>query len=393
MSNKIRVLHVSTHNEDCGIAKFQEGIVDGLKEHVMVENTFFDVSPNSIKKMNDADFAVTINQLKTQLELFDVLHIQHEYSFYAAGQLQAIVNVAKALQRKVIFTLHTPPSAHRQKSRSITKGQLIKPRAVLHHVRSRRADDQFMADYITPLLDADVLVATSHESIVSFSSYGVPSSLIEVVELPVPVVDHSRKTTEISVNLRKTKEDIILSTVGFISETKGIIAAVKSLSFLPSKYKLAIIGGAHPSGQNDAFYDHVCDTIINLGLQDRVYITGYVADDSERDALVRETDISLYPYDRTYYDYVSSAAITNAVANNTPIVAYKTKTFLEANSHVPFITFAVSANYYELARSVKRLDIDKSKRLTKSYAELFSVSNQARKFASTYSRVLTENTQ
>ncbi len=387
MRKKINVLHLSTHDEDCGIAKFQEGIVNGLVEYD-VNNVFFSISPNVLKKMNNVEFSVALNQLKEQLSGFDVLHIQHEYSFYSPGQLQMIVDLAKGLQKKVLFTLHTPPHAHRQKGSRVSKIKLIRPRTALHQLRSSRSDSQFVADYITPLLGADMLIATSHESINSFGAYGVPESLMEVIELPVPNIDHSNKTTEISKNLNKQSDDIILSTVGFISETKGVIAAIKALGFLPNNYKLAIVGGAHPSGQNDAFYDHVCDIINDRGLRDRVYITGYVAEDGQRDALVRETDISLYPYDKVYYDYVSSAALTNAVANNVPVIAYKTKTFLEANSHVSFISFSASANYYELARSVKALDINKSKQLAKQYAELFSVSNQAKKFAAAYDKLL-----
>lgn len=388
MEAKIKVLHLSTHNEDCGIAKFQEGIVDGLGHQRYVENVFFPISPNKLKQMQGEEFVAALNQLAKQLKDFTILHIQHEYSFFGAGQLQQIVDLAKSLGKKVLFTLHTPPHAHRETTVRPSLVQMIRPRTALHTVRAKRSDERFMTDYITPLLGADMLIATSRESIASFGAYGVPAALMEVVELPVPEVDTSKKSTDITTRLNKQSGDVILSTVGFISETKGIIPAIKSLTFLPKNYKLAIIGGSHPSGQNDAFYDHVCDVIVDLHLQDRVYITGYVASDAERDALVRETDICLYPYNRAYYDYVSSAALTNAISNTVPIVAYKTKTFLEANSVVSFMNFAQSANYYELARSVQAIDSKKSKKLTEKYADIFSVKNQAKKFAAAYRRLL-----
>jgi glycosyltransferase involved in cell wall biosynthesis len=383
MADVIKVLHLSTHNEECGIAKFQENIVDGMGNSKQIRNVFFSVSPNILKTLQGAEFDKALRALLDQLKDFDILHIQHEYSFYAVGQLQRIVNGAKASHKKVLFTLHTPPHAHRQ---GVERRARIghRPRSVLHALRVARADKRFVADFIRPLLTADLLIATSHASVESFSAYGVPTRLMQVIELPVPRVDRNQNSTEITEQLGKKETDIMLSTVGFLSETKGIIAALKALALLPPHYKLAIIGGSHPSGQNDAFYDHVTDILLVQGLQNRVYITGYVSDDSKRDALIRETDICLYPYDKQYYNFVSSAALTNAVANDVPIIAYTTKTFLEANAAVPFINFTKSANYYELARSIRTIDVAKSKELTRQYAALFSVENQASRFAEAY---------
>lgn len=380
---KMKVLHLSTHNEQCGIAIYQQNITDGMGHDRRIENVFFDISPNKLKLMLAAEFDVALGKLLAQLQEFDILHIQHEYSFYNGDQLQKIVDGAKQTGKKVMFTLHTPPHAHRRGiPRSAPRGK--HPRSWLHAKRVAGDDAIFVASYLQPLQGADLLVTTSGVSIESFASYGVDPSKMKVVALPVPDTDKTQTSQEIAQKLHVNENDTVLSTVGFLSETKGIIPALKALSLLPETYKLALIGGSHPSGQNDAFYDQVCDLMIELGLQNRVYITGYIDDDARRDALVRETDICLYPYDRGYYDYVSSAALTNAIANELPIVAYKTKTFQEANDAVPFINFCQSANYYEIARQVQELDRQKSIEQTQKYAKQFSVASQAAQFSQLY---------
>ncbi|MGB4759538.1 MAG: glycosyltransferase [Candidatus Saccharimonadales bacterium] len=380
---KITVLHLSTHNEQCGIAIYQQNITDSMGHDRRIENVFFDISPNKLKVMPPAEFDAALAKLLEQLQGFDILHIQHEYSFYNGDQLQKIVDGARQTGKKIMFTLHTPPHAHRRGiPRSAPRGK--HPRSWLHARRVAKDDTLFVASYLQPLQGADLLVTTSSVSIDSFASYGVDPSKMRVVALPVPDTDKSQTSHEIAEKLHVQEGDTVLSTVGFLSETKGIIPALKALCFLPQTYKLALIGGSHPSGQNDDFYDQVCDTIVSLGLQDRVYITGYVDDDARRDALVRETDICLYPYDKGYYDYVSSAALTNAIANELPIVAYKTKTFQEANDAVPFINFCQSANYYEIARQVQVLDRQQSGERTQQYAKQFSVAAQAAQFSQIY---------
>ena len=387
MKPSISVLHLSTHNEECGIAIFQQNIVDGMGEERAINNVFFDISPNKLKLLKGQDFTSAVSKLVKQLKDFDILHIQHEYSFYFDQQLLEIVRAAKTTHKKIIFTLHTPPHALGKNMPTIQRPG-PHPRSWVQTYRSKRRRNKFILGHIEPLKLADLLVVTSNAAKQSYASFGIPMDRMVLVELPVPNVDASRSSTEIAKALNKKDGDVILSTVGFIAETKGVLPAIKSLTCLPENYKLAIIGGTHPSGQNDQFFDEACDVIRDLKLQDRVYVTGYIDDDAARDALVREADIALYPYDRKYYNYVSSAALTNAIANGLPIIAYKTDTFLEANSAVPFITFCHSANYYEIARNVKSLDRKKSVELTEQYAETFSVQKQAARFAELYRQLL-----
>ncbi|HSX00435.1 MAG TPA: glycosyltransferase [Patescibacteria group bacterium] len=385
MKSTLEVLHLSTHNERCGIAIYQQSIVDAMGEEEAIHNVFFDVSPNKLKLLKGAEFEAVLQKLFKQLEDFDILHIQMEYSFFNDDQLRRIVDGASSKNVKILFTLHTPPHARREHSQ--TAIVTLNPRSWLSALRISKARNKFIESYIQPLKKADCLIVPSQAAMDSFVAYGVPQSLIKIIELPVPKPEKGVDSTEITDNLQKQPGDVILSTFGFIAETKGIIPLIRSLTFLPANYKLAIIGGAHPTGLNDAFYDQACDLIYGLGLRDRVYITGYVATDAQRDAFLRETDICIYAYDRAYYDYVSSAALNNAVANELPIVAYRNRTFEEANKVAPFITFCQSANYYEIARTVKSLDRKEGSDLTAKYAQAVTIEKQAKLFAEVYQQL------
>lgn len=387
MNQPIKVLHLSTHDEECGIAVFQQNVVDSMGKDHAIHNEFFPVSPNKLKALRGAELEAVLADLFAKLDGFDILHIQHEYSFYQIDQLQRIVDGAKSRNKKILFTLHTPP--HARKEHLTTSPTLtLNPHSWINARRLRIAHQTFLSTFINPLYSADLLIVLSQASKESFEAYGLPDEKIKVIEMPIPATDVGLKTNEISKKLHKKHGDVILSTVGFIAEPKGTIPVVKALTFLPSNYKLAIIGGSHPSGQNDRFYDEVCDLIRDLNLKDRVYITGYIEEAARRDALARETDICLYPYDKKYYDYVSSAALANAIANYLPIVAYKTRTFEEINQIVPFINFCHSPNYYELARVVQEVDLKESAQLTQKYAELFTVEKQAKLFAEQYQKLM-----
>jgi len=89
--SKVRVLHYSTHDEDCGIGKYQEQFIQamakvGAKD---VYNEFLPYSPNVTKVMTYDEFTPVLQELRSKLEGFDILHIQHELSFYKHDELGA----------------------------------------------------------------------------------------------------------------------------------------------------------------------------------------------------------------------------------------------------------------------------------------------------------------
>jgi glycosyltransferase involved in cell wall biosynthesis len=193
------------------------------------------------------------------------------------------------------------------------------------------------------------------------------------------------KSTLIAVKLHQQKGDVIFCTVGMMHRYKGVIDAVKALKFLPSNYKLAVVGGIHPLSEDLPLYNKLCDLIDTLGLQERVYITGFIEDDNRFNALIRECDVCVYPYDGVYYAHVSSGAINLALANHKPVIAYPTATFkelsdLSGGAVVLTQTFA----YYELAREIERIDTTKQVKLAEAYAKKMAWPEVAKWLVSLY---------
>jgi len=381
MTNKVKVLHYSTHNEDCGIGKYNEQFLAAMLETSAesVVNEFFPYSPNVTKRMSHDEFTKVLKELKRKLRHFDILHIQHEISFYYHDELGRIVDLAKSMRKKVVFTVHTAPDAQYKKPGLHGLG----PRSAVKFIREIQAARKFTMRHIAPVRKADLVLVHNSNIMKNLALHGVDINKIKTIPLPVPNVSFSEKSTEIKTALNYKKGDVIIGTVGFVSKTKGVLQSVKSLLYLPDNYKLAIIGGVHPSGGGEEYLDKISDLIVKQGLRDRVYITGYVQEDNRLNALVRECDACVYPYDNQYYKYVSSAALNNSIANHVPAVVYPTVPFIEMNTGGT-IAICKSANYYELARYVIEADYELLTKRSEEYADKYSYINESLRLVGIY---------
>ncbi len=380
MSKVVKVLQFSTHNEECGIAKYQEQFVASMNGSEGFVTEYFPYSPNKTKQMGQSEFKQVMQELDSMLVNFDILHIQHELSFFKHSELAQIIGLCKRKGKKVMVTVHTAPHAQYIPPRLGGVG----PRSFARFIKSKLSAKRFVTRYISPLAGADLILVHNNQTKLSLESFGVPKGIINIIRIPVPQLDKSRTSVEIKEHLSLKKDDIVYCTVGFLSRMKGVTHAVKALSLLPDNYKLAIIGGNHPDTLDPSFYDEVVDLIVNLKLQDRVYITGYVVEDDRLNALIRECDVCIYPFDTNYYSYVSSASLNNAFANHKPVVAYSTKTFTEINEQATVINFCKSPNYYELARELQNIDIPKAEEESRKYAEAYNYDKEASSFIEIY---------
>lgn len=384
MDKAIRVLQFSTHDEECGIAKYQEQFIQGMSEEDGFYTEIFPYSPNQTKNMKQPQFAIVLDELKVKLKDFDILHIQHELSFFKHSELKQIIDTAHNDKKKVIVTVHTAPHAQYRPPKLGGLG----PKSFVHLARTKVSADRFIRRYVEPLKSSDLIIVHNNQTKLSLSSFGVKPGIIQIIKIPVPKLGNIPASSEISDFFNKKPGDVIYCTVGFLSRMKGITHAIKALQYLPLNYKLAIIGGNHPDTQDPEFYDEICDLISSLNLKDRVYITGYIKNDERLNALIRECDICVYPFDTKYYSYVSSASLNNAFANHKAVVAYSTKTFIEINEDGPVVAFCKSPNYYELARELSNVDISGAVKASKAYAELYAYEKEASDFVEIYRSVI-----
>lgn len=384
MKKVTRVLHISTHNETCGIGKYQDMFVDAMRSDGTVINKFFDVSPNIMKHMSQVDLQATLGRLETELSGYDILHIQYEFSFYFKNEFKLLCELGKQAGKKVIVTVHTSPSFAYKPARL---GGLS-PRSFVAYARALRWQNIFRSNFIDPLQTVDRVIAHNMVTVADLQSLGIEKDKIKSLTIPVPDLDRSPKSSDIAKNLHKKDDDIIYCTTGFMHKFKGLDAAIKALNFLPANYKLAIIGGVHPEGDNETLYDKLTDLVVERGLIDRVYITGRIETDEQYDALIRECDICVHPYDKTYYSKVTSAALNRAFANHVPAIAYPTASFKELNDEFSVMTLTQSCSYYELAKVIKSADLEDLKNRSVAFAADMSYGKAASGLAGIYHNLL-----
>ena len=384
MTKKIRVLHFSSRSKDnCGVGKYQENFVNRYKDDddLGIETDFFDVSPYQTRRMTQDEINDVMHQLRQQLKDYDILHIQHEFGLYSGTEFAQLVETAKSMGKKVIVTVHLSPAlAFKFKPR-----EGVGLRSAMHVVRQRRLHGIFIKRHIEPMQRADLIITHNNAATKSLVGYGISKNRILQIKHPVlPQILPKQKSTEITEKLRKDDSDIIYSTIGFMHKYKGVEDAMHALKFLPENYKLAIIGGMQPISDEKNIYNKIADLIDTINLKDRVYITGYVEDDDRLNALIRETDVCVYPYNNAYYGQVSSGALNLAFANERPVIAYPTDTFKESNDEFNQIVLTSAQAYYELARELQRVDVDEQKKRIAQYAEKYSWDNAAQDMSETY---------
>lgn len=378
----MKILNFSSHYEDCGIAKYQENYKDELNDRDIVSD-FFEYSPYQTRDMNSGQFAEVVKKLKQKLNDYDILHIQHEFGFFRGNQLVDIVKTAKQLGKKVVITYHTSPDL------IIIKKPLtgLGPHSLISFARSYKHNASLQKSHIYPLQIADLVIAHNQYTFEQLVNYGVERSSIVLIPHPTYPITKPKKSTFIAEKLAKKDGDIILSTIGYIHRFKGMDKAIKALSFLPSNYKLAILGGVKSDSDDQSLYDKLSDLIIARGLQDRVYITGVIESDEDLNSYIRETDISLYPYDSKYYKGVSSGALNLAIANERPIVAYPVDTLKETSSEHGQLVFTQSDSYYELAKEIANIDVKKQTKLIQKYAKVNSWNSLTDQLLEAYRRL------
>lgn len=383
--SQIRVLHFSSHDEDCGVGKYQEQYLVGMADLPGVHNKFFDISPYQTRVMAPAELQKVLDQLKKELREYDILHIQHEFGLYWFDQFSKIVDTAKSAGKKVVVTVHLSPTYAIKPVR--LKG--LGPRSVIKYLRDRRNYNRMVQWHVEPMRKADLIVAHNEPTIQSLKAFGVDPERIQKLVHPVYHVPTPPASDEIRKSLNKEEGDVVYCITGFLHRYKGILGAVRALKYLPPNYKLALIGGVKADSDEVIFQDKVTDLIDQLGLHDRVYITGFVPDDDRLNALIRECDVCVYPYDREYYSSLSSGSLNLAFANAMPVISYPTTSLKETASIsdgalVLTDTFA----YYELARELKRIDRRKQSKLSAAYAEKMAWPKMAKKLTELYQSVV-----
>lgn len=387
---KIRVLHFSSRYEECGVAKYLGHYIKGMASVPEIENEYFEVSPYETYNMKAADLDDMAKELAAKLKNFDILHVQHEFALYAHDSFRKIMDAGNQSGKKLVVTVHISPSLHGGSKKPHLHG--LGPHSFVHYIKEYKNHARFIHEYVEPMKQADLALVHNELTAKSLVDLGINESSIRRNVHPVQEYPEPQETNVIKKYLHKQNGDVIYCIIGFFHRHKGVVEAVKALKFLPDNYKLAILGGMKADSDDIGYYDRVCDLIDQIGVRDRVYITGYIPSDDDLNSYIRECDVCVYPFNRTYYAAVSSGSVNLAFFNGMPAVAYPTDAIKElaSDANGAIVTTETFA-YYELARELQNIDISKQRELSKSYAQKASWSKVSKQLVEIYTEVLSRN--
>jgi glycosyltransferase involved in cell wall biosynthesis len=120
----------------------------------------------------------------------------------------------------------------------------------------------------------------------------------------------------------------VITLLGFMVRRKGYRLTVDALPLLPDDVVALFAGGPMPG--REARADELRARARELGVEDRVHITGYVADDL-LDAALAATDVAICPFS----DLSASGSLSTWISTGRPIVASDLPQFREYDELVP----------------------------------------------------------
>lgn len=368
----MRVLHYSTWKEACGIASYTEDLVGAL-QRLGIESEVHPVHKESRRNLALSEVRAELDRFCEQAEQFDLVHIQHEFSFFNDAtnslwrSLGSFLGMLRGLHRRgkpAVVTFHTEPY-FLESLGALAKGALRDQRNLrrhlLHFLNTRRWSKGIGGYFRGPAAPNRALVHT-RKSKRQFVECGFGSENIDVVPLGLVVRDHSRlaqDSGQAKEKLGYPRDCVLLSLFGFVAAYKGPDIAARALQFLPPHYQLAIVGGPHPQAN-----DLTLNTVLALAeeeprLRGRVRVTGYVPTET-LDLYHAATDICLAPYQNT--DISGSSALTWALSSGKPVIATKIASFLELQEQANCLLMCTQGAAYELAWHIDRLMADPAQR-------------------------------
>ena len=360
----MKVIQVSTWDVPCGIAGYTQGLRNGLLDNGITCEVL-PIEQTKLKYMTQDEIKQYFKSLTKQLIDYDVIHIQHEFSFFTGsygfnGSITNFHHFLKEiikLNKKIFVTFHTEPFYTQPLFSYESYSGFIQ----LFKEQIKKLQ---WKHYISPLFCSknklNAIVHTKKTRRIFLDS-GFKKNTVNIIKQGVTILDNVEYLTDLEkVTLKKQmgfpENAIILSMFGFISHYKGYRTALNALKILPDNYYLLIIGSPHPNARESALNEIIIFLNKYKKLSTRVKLTGYLELEDLR-VYQKITDFCLAPYEP---DTVlsSSAALTWALSSGKPVIASKIAFFEELNEEINCLDLFTPGCAGELAYKIENLTLN-----------------------------------
>lgn len=276
--NCMRIALLAPVEPPCGVADYTRYLAAELER--LVEIAWLEHPQRFRPAMNSAD----------------IIHLQHQYFLFGgvAPWKSSFQRFARSVTAPLVVTVHEIAEAAGSPIRrfliSLTNRRTFGQPAIRHLFVHTQNDVRRLRSWVHPSVPITVL------------RHPVPDAPV------LPSKTEARRALEIGGSF-------VVTIFGFLARNKGHADAIRAMASAPPEVFLLIAGGRHPDDRSS--YSRDLERLIqDLGLGDRVRITGYLSPDGVAQAMAA-TDLALAPFTSGS----GSGSLAMALACGRPILA------------------------------------------------------------------------
>ena len=378
-ASPLRVTMFSSWQVPCGIANYTAHLVDALQARA---DTQVSIVPFDRQAHPKADYV----RWGQHMNDGNVAHVQHEYAFF--GYLLPWRNYFPAfsaqINRPLVITKHV----------SFDGPLMLMERGPRAWVRQFKwaLYNRWLGPYAT-YLNKGMFEVASHITVLSsrlkdeLVARGLPANRITVIPPGVPPLPPAGGGQALRTQWGWSHKCVV-GLFGFITPAKGHALALEALVQLPDDYVLLIAGGARRKSDH-ATLDALRQRIIDLNLQPRVRITGYLEAEAVS-AHLNACNLLVYPYTRVDYSY---SVIVGLAHQTAPVILSDVSGHRELAEQCQGVLLFQNGDATDLARQIQSVMGDANYRASllqhiTSFVRANAWSRVAEKTREVYAQVL-----
>ncbi len=374
----MKIAMYTTTGERCGIASYTRDLVSALRA---LPQTEVEVVPIIEGKQTLEHYTEIAKKLNASD--IDVIHIQHEHSFWGGilPKASAFWQMRYLLKKPLVLTAHTTYSLaemlrlkeEKRPPQRIVKEILIRRKAYRHSVEIAPFATALTVVH-TEAARQELIERGAKPNYVAVIPAGIPSNL------PAAAQNEFRKRFGL-------EGKFVLTIFGYTAPNKGYELTLEALKTLPPQTILLIAGGPRNADMNP-YLETLKARIAAEHLTERVVISGFLSEEEIGQAMAA-ADLVLVPHTQATGSY----SVTIPLAYGKPILASDQDCFREMNERRECLRLFKSGDREDLSCRALALIEDKGAqnelaRKAGEYAKKYSWANSARLTRNVYTRVI-----
>lgn len=296
----------------CGIAAYSDALVRELQK--------LEVSVDLIPPPSQIADNARLASLPDELNRSDVVHVQHEYSFFggiAPGKM-LLPRLLSRIERPLIVTAHTV----------FTTAELLR---LADEKRPRQRLAKWMLAHYPPYRRrveagpferASAVIVHTADAGERIARWGIPRERISLLPAGIPELPQPDEAT-LNAMRERLGAGRRVTIFGYVNRDKGYETALAAIRSLPPQVRLIIAGGTRVEPEAP-YMAQLLAEIKRLRLRDRVVITGYLTE-IETAAVMTLSDVALAPHTSANGSY----SVLIALAAGRPVLASDLPCFRE----------------------------------------------------------------